>query len=132
MADTENKLDSDLESGSNLKENKLTEASSARTSEQNSQTSAEINADIITSQKPIPLIKIDAKTPSNAIERYEVYPSLPLPEYDSGIAKAFTAIDKMQPDLLLFCLIILSTNLIYLDSYSNPFYLSYRYYFFIY
>jgi len=116
MADTENKLDSDLESGSNLKENKLTEASSARTSEQNSQTSAEINDDIITSQKPIPLIKIDAKTPSSAIERYEVYPSLPLPEYDSGIAKAFTAIDKMQPDLLLFCLICYPNIPIRLDE----------------
>ena len=116
MADTENKLDSDLESGSNLKVNKLTEASSAQTSEQNNQTSAEITADIITSQKPIPLIKIDAKTPSSAIERYEVYPNLPLPEYDSGIAKAFTAIDKMQPDLLLFCLICYPNVPIRLDE----------------
>ena len=105
MVDAINKLDGGSEPDSNLKENKLTGQLSVPILKTSSQISPENDAAIMTAQKPISLIKIDAEIPTKSAERYEVYPNLPLPEYDSETAKAFTAIDKMQPDLLLFCLI---------------------------
>ena len=63
------------------------------------------DSDPLETQLSILETKSKSSPPSTLYNRYDIYPSNPLPEFDSPSARAFRAEDRMQPKLQLFGLI---------------------------